>query len=234
MITIDKDSILHLKIDLPTLPKDIYLVGSEETARKEFKNAYILYYVDWHKVSGIFDFFTGLNIEREIKGTANHAKTLEIREAVRAPLQELQEVVSRMVTVIPFTPVKYIGAKPITPDEDAWSIHEGRLALRGVKTWSNSSPRTELLNFYNMLFETASTMGIILRGVFYDSPCVFCSSIFSKIASKCEIYNTENFYNKLCSPRIFFASHVMDIESEGESTLDYSSPAVKKSMKIEV
>ena len=77
-------------------------------------------------------------------------------------------------------------------------------------------------------------MGIILRGVFYDSPCVFCKSVFSKIANKCEIYNTKDYYSKICSPRVFFASHIMNIEAEEAPDDEYQLFQLIESQKMEV
>lgn len=233
-MNITKDSIFHINTNLSTVPKDIYLVGSEETARREFKNAYILYYVDWHKISGILDFFTNMNLEERVREVRTHQDVMSLVSETKEKSEKLKGSLLSMVTVIPFTPVKYMGANANSVSQEPWSISEGRLALKGEKNWNNASPRAELRNFYNTLFETAGSMGIILRGIFYESPCIFCKSVFSKIANKCEIYNTKEYSKRLCSPRVFFASHIMDIESGEESLVDYSSPEVLSSLKLEV
>ena len=214
MLNINKETLIKIKTSvIRNTPKDIYLAGNLNLVKELFHNAYLIPSVKWYNLGSFFEILTGDTISEEGK-----------KSVYKKKIDSYTENLKDLITVIPFTPSKdYI--KRVTD----WKVKKSNLMSKNKVLFNRHSYYTsEAREFMKILMENGNAMKIILRGVVYDSPCEFCSSIYNRISGECELFNTDEYYNQTCQPRIAFGSHIfLGDDSSQEEEVDYSKAFVQ-------
>lgn len=223
---LNADTILALTAkSVRNTPKKFYIVGSLETAKKLFKNAYIIPYVKWDKE---ISFLLGISelTEHDVE-LANQEHYYSNTESVKISRVEAADKLRKIFedskfiregyTVIPFTPEKkdYSGVTD-------WKVTKDLLEKSAS---SETSKAFYNLNFTRNLLENGDAMSIILRGVHYESPCRFCELLFQRVSGECQIspkasrYSYKSYEESTCQPRVTFAAHIFSDEKNSSDDI---------------
>ncbi len=96
---------------------------------------------------------------------------------------------------------------------DGWKLDEKNLMTKSNQLFSSYRyVAAEAKNFMQLLMENGNAMGILLQGAYYENPCAFCASMFNNIAGECEIFNSEDYHEQTCQPRIAFGAEIINTE----------------------
>lgn len=212
MLSIDKDTLLKVRTRLlKNTPRDIYIAGSLDLVKKVFQNAYIIPFVRWYKFAPVYKMISGDDLT-QYKGLS-YKDLAQIEGQVQSNVDSIKSQLEHALTVIPFTP-----SKKLYDSVTDWKIDEqknvmaetGGLFTRNRYYYASDSTNVESKEFIKLLMANANAMSILLRGVHYESPCKFCSSIYNRISGDCELFNTDEYSKQTCQPRITFGAQMFE------------------------
>jgi hypothetical protein len=200
-------SVIKVRCTVDSAPRDIYLVKDLDLVKKLFTSAYILKRVAWHKIGNFYSFMAGTELDEIIPYSSRYCrssnKITKAKKDIEENTEKFKKDILSMYTVIPFAP----SVKDFKEKSKTWTIPNDLMILPGNRNINRSrysSYGNQASAFYSVLLQNSHDMGLLIEGVYYETPCKLCEFLMSKLAGDCQIYMRNSMGVHLCTPRLNF------------------------------